>query len=97
MEKILLGADAWGVDLKNDIKEHLKEKGYEVIDIGTKNSKKNIPYYEIAATAAKKVQKGEIPGSKIGRGWRFQKAIIDRWLSEEKAVTKIKNNQSMLF
>jgi len=48
-------------------------------------------------TVYKKVQKGEIPGSKIGRGWRFQKSIIDRWLSEEKAVTKIKNNQTTLF
>ena len=48
-------------------------------------------------TVYKKVQKGEIPGSKIGRGWRFQKVIIDRWLSEEKAVTKIKTNQSTLF
>ncbi len=48
-------------------------------------------------TVYKKVQKGEIPSSKIGRSWRFQKSIIDRWLTEEKAVTKIKSNQSSLF
>lgn len=48
-------------------------------------------------TIYKKIQKGEIPGSKIGRGWRFQKAIIDRWLTEEKAVTKIKSGQTSLF
>lgn len=48
-------------------------------------------------TVYKKVQKGEIPGSKIGRGWRFQKVVIDRWLTEEKAVTKIKSNQPSLF
>ena len=48
-------------------------------------------------TVYKKVQNGEIPGSKIGRGWRFQKSIIDRWLTEEKAVTKIKSNQQSLF
>ncbi|MFH1309516.1 MAG: helix-turn-helix domain-containing protein [Candidatus Omnitrophota bacterium] len=48
-------------------------------------------------TVYKKVQRGEIPGSKIGRGWRFQKAIIDRWLTEEKAVTKIKSTQATLF
>lgn len=48
-------------------------------------------------TVYKKVQKGEIPGSKIGRGWRFQKSVIDRWLSEEKAVTRIKSNQATLF
>ena len=39
-------------------------------------------------TVYKKVQKGEIPASKIGKVWRFQKSIIDHWLSEEKAVTK---------
>jgi len=48
-------------------------------------------------TVYKKVQCGEIPGSKIGRGWRFQKAIIDRWLTEEKSVTKIKTTQATLF
>ncbi len=48
-------------------------------------------------TVYKKVQRGEIPSSKIGRGWRFQKAIIDRWLTEEKAVTKIKSGQTSLF
>jgi len=48
-------------------------------------------------TVYKKVQRGEISGSKIGRGWRFQKAIIDRWLTEEKAVTKIKTTQATLF
>ncbi len=48
-------------------------------------------------TIYKKIQKGEIPGSKIGRGWRFQKSVIDRWLTEEKAVIKIKGNQPSLF
>jgi len=48
-------------------------------------------------TVYKKVQRGEIPSSKIGRSWRFQKAIIDRWLTEEKAVTKIKSGQTSLF
>ena len=48
-------------------------------------------------TIYKKVQRSEIPSSKIGRSWRFQKAIIDRWLTEEKAVTKIKNDQTSLF
>jgi len=48
-------------------------------------------------TVYKKVQRGEIPSSKIGRSWRFQKAIIDRWLTEEKAVTKIKSGQASLF
>ena len=48
-------------------------------------------------TVYKKAQRGEIPSSKIGRGWRFQKSIIDRWLTENLAVTKIKGNQPALF
>jgi len=48
-------------------------------------------------TVYRKVQHGEIPGSKIGRGWRFQKSVIDRWLSEEIVVTKIKSPQATLF
>ena len=48
-------------------------------------------------TVYRKAQNGEIPGSKIGRGWRFQKSVIDRWLSEEIVVTKIKSKQATLF
>lgn len=48
-------------------------------------------------TVYKKVQRGEIPSSKIGRGWRFQKSVIDRWLSEELVVRKIKESPSPLF
>lgn len=36
-----------------------------------------------------KLGKGEIPGSKIGRTWRFQKSTIDKWLAEN-AMQKIK-------
>jgi len=39
-------------------------------------------------TIYKKVQKDEIPASKIGRSWRFQKSVIDRWLSEQRVVKK---------
>lgn len=51
-------------------------------------------------TVYKKAQKREIPASKIGRSWRFQKAVIDRWLAEDKAVYRpngINSTQSTLF
>lgn len=35
-----------------------------------------------------KLQKGEIPGSKIGRTWRFQKSVIDKWLADN-ALKKV--------
>jgi len=31
-------------------------------------------------TIYKKVERGEIPGAKIGRQWRFKRAVIDEWL-----------------
>lgn len=48
-------------------------------------------------TLYKKAQRGEIPGSRIGRSWRFQKSVIDRWLSEELAVRKVKGSSLPLF
>ena len=33
--KVALGADPLGFELKQKVKKHLEEKGYEVIDVGT--------------------------------------------------------------
>lgn len=30
------------------------------------------------------VRRGEVPGTKIGRHWRFKLEVIDRWLAQEK-------------
>ena len=38
-----------------------------------------------------KVKRGEIPGSRIGRTWRFQKSLIDKWL-EDSALERAKNS-----
>ncbi|NLY02308.1 MAG: helix-turn-helix domain-containing protein [Rhodopirellula sp.] len=32
------------------------------------------------STLDKLAQDGKIPGQKVGRHWRFPKAVIDRWL-----------------
>ena len=34
------------------------------------------------------VQKGILPGIKIGSAWRFRKADIDSWLDEQKKLTE---------
>lgn len=60
MEKILMGADPWGFELKNSVKEHLEKKGYEVVDIGMHDENKEMDYYVVGATAAKKIQNGEV-------------------------------------
>ncbi len=60
MDKILMGADPWGFELKNSVKEHLEKKGYEVVDIGMHDEKKEMDYYVVGETAAKKIQDGEV-------------------------------------
>ena len=59
MERIIIGADASGFDLKEVIREHLTKKGYDIIDIGMYSIDKDIPYYEVAENAALKIQSGE--------------------------------------
>lgn len=34
------------------------------------------------STVYKLVGEGRIPGQKIGRHWRFSKAVIDQWLAD---------------
>ncbi|MBQ2231381.1 MAG: ribose 5-phosphate isomerase B [Oscillospiraceae bacterium] len=56
--KIALGCDHGGFELKEKIKAHLIEKGYEVEDFGC-YSKDSVHYPEFGAKAARAVQSGE--------------------------------------
>ena len=56
--KIVLASDHAGYAYKNEIKEFLKNKGYEVLDVGT-NSTESCDYPIFAHEAAKKVATGE--------------------------------------
>lgn len=40
------------------------------------------------STLYKLTQKGEIPGQKVGKHWRFRRDIIDQWLAESRPTTK---------
>lgn len=43
-------------------------------------------YLKVAkSTLYKLAQEGKLPGQKVGRHWRFHKAVIDRWLGDKKA------------
>lgn len=55
--KIALGSDHAGYNQKNKIKEHLVNKGYEVIDVGT-NSLDSCDYPIFGIAAAKEVASG---------------------------------------
>lgn len=56
--KLVLGADPFGVEIKEAIKKHLLEKGIEVIDLADSMGPE-IPYYDVAATGARMIQEGK--------------------------------------
>jgi ribose 5-phosphate isomerase B len=58
--KIVIGCDFAGFDLKQEVQRHLSESNrVELLDIGMTSLDKDIPYYEVGAIAARKIQNGE--------------------------------------
>ncbi len=53
--KIAIGADPYGFDIKEAVKQHLQNKGIEVEDIGVNNSTQETPYYQVAAQVSQMV------------------------------------------
>ena len=48
-------------------------------------------YLKISKSSLYKLaQKGEVPGQKVGKHWRFRRDIIDQWLADSKQTTKRK-------
>ena len=61
MKKLVIGNDHAAVELKNEIKAFLEEKGYEVINVGTdSNASCHYPVY--GYKAARMVADGEVDG-----------------------------------
>jgi ribose 5-phosphate isomerase B len=52
--KLVIGSDHFGMPLKNRIRDYLRDKGYEVDDIGT-NSEQPVDYPDIAEQLANEV------------------------------------------
>lgn len=59
MEPVLIASDKSGFKLKEAIKAHLIEQGYDVTDCGTQNEENPLPFFEAGLTAAKKIQNKE--------------------------------------
>ncbi|MBI5894392.1 MAG: RpiB/LacA/LacB family sugar-phosphate isomerase, partial [Deltaproteobacteria bacterium] len=59
MKKIALASDHGGIELKGDLKIFLKERGYDVIDMGT-NGNESVDYPDYGIPAAQKVSNHEI-------------------------------------
>ncbi len=56
--KIALGCDHGGLEHKNAIADHLKERGFEVTDFGIYENK-SVDYPDIAIKVAESITKGE--------------------------------------
>ncbi len=57
--KIAIGADSYGLPLKESVKEYLINNDYEVIDYGVKEASDLTPYYNTADKVAKSICNGE--------------------------------------
>ena len=55
---VIIGADHYGLPLKNTLKEHLLEKGYDVVDIGVDNEKP-VLYPNVAIALSERIASGE--------------------------------------
>ena len=58
--KMVMGSDHGGFELKNAIAEHLKERGFEIIDVGT-YSEESVDYPIYGRMAAEAVADGQAP------------------------------------
>ena len=56
--KIVLASDHGGYDLKEVIKNHLTEKGYDIMDLGT-NSEESVDYPDYGYAAGEVVAQGK--------------------------------------
>jgi len=57
--KIAIGSDHAGLALKNQIKEHLLARSYEVVDVGT-HTEESCDYPDFALGVGRKVARGEV-------------------------------------
>jgi ribose 5-phosphate isomerase B len=57
-EKIPIGSDHAGFEIKNDLVQYLKELGYEPEDVGAAG-KENVDYPDFAREVARKISRGE--------------------------------------
>jgi len=57
--KIAIGADSYGLPLKDSIKEYLTDNDYETEDFGVNDSLDVAPYYKTADEVARCIGNGE--------------------------------------
>ena len=73
--KIVIGADPFGVELKDSIKAHLAQAGHEVVDAGG-SAQRERNYYDVAHEVAAQVGRGEVERAVLICGTGMGMAII---------------------
>jgi ribose 5-phosphate isomerase B len=58
--KIVIGADHAGYDMKQSVAEYLREKGHDILDIGTHEPGHPDDYPDFAILVAREVQAGSV-------------------------------------
>ncbi len=56
-QAIVIGADHYGLDLKNALRDYLREKGLDVVDLGVE-TEDPVDYPDVAVELAKNIQAG---------------------------------------
>ena len=105
MKKVALGSDHAGFKMKEAIKNHLKSRGYQIVDFGT-DGEEAVDYPDYCRPAAESVAKGEsncgivFGGSGNGEAMVANKVKEIRcglcWNIESARLTKEHNDANMI-
>lgn len=104
MERIIIGSDHAGIDLKHYLKDHLKHLGYEVLDKGT-HTHDSVDYPDFAHAVAKEVAGGGVLGLLICGSGNGVNISANRhrgirsalaWTPEIAALARQHNNANIL-
>jgi len=85
INKLIIGSDHLGKDLKDSIKTHLESKGIEVNDIGVKDSDQ-VDYPDIGKILAEKIQNNDYERGILVCGTGAGMAIVANKFSGIRAV-----------
>lgn len=86
MNKIIIGADNLGVELKAVLREHLKGTGWDVTDIGV-DSTDPVDYPDIAIELARRISRNEFERGILICGTGAGMAITANKVANVRAVT----------
>ncbi|MCS6913458.1 MAG: RpiB/LacA/LacB family sugar-phosphate isomerase [Myxococcales bacterium] len=73
---VLVGADSYGVELKEAVAAHLRRRGLTVEDLGVTTAQDERPYYETAAALARRIAAGQAQRGVLVCGTGMGMAIV---------------------